>query len=303
MKKMIWGIFLFLLTQNVFGSGDSRNLPQEDPLGLQKVLTKACEAEPFTEEEHPEASLLYGEFLFYNARSAEELTKAVNYVFKAAALDNSEAIHLVESITQKPYNASIKQFFLEKWPSYYSETLQIFQKTQLISAKDVALFLLYLTHQEESKEASISHLKLQKMLYFAQTCRVQFSNGPLFTEEIQAWSHGPVIEPVYQIYKEFKNNPIELSEAEYQKAELLSFSTEIKEFLKKMWKISFRHDAWDLRKITHSSSCPWQNIYQEGKNKVIDLYFLKFDKTSILKEFEEFLDNSLSESPKSKKIK
>lgn len=38
----------------------------------------------------------------------------------------------------------------------------------------------------------ITHLKMQKLVYYAQGIHLCYTNKPLFDEEIQAWPHGPV---------------------------------------------------------------------------------------------------------------
>ena len=50
---------------------------------------------------------------------------------------------------------------------------------------------------------SISHLKLQKLLYYAQGWGLVFLKAPLFDEEPEAWVNGPVYRSVYNRFKSF----------------------------------------------------------------------------------------------------
>ena len=50
---------------------------------------------------------------------------------------------------------------------------------------------------------SITHLKLQKLLYYIQAWALVFSGRPLFEEPIQAWAHGPVVEAIFHKYKDY----------------------------------------------------------------------------------------------------
>ena len=50
---------------------------------------------------------------------------------------------------------------------------------------------------------SITHLKLQKLLYYCQAWSLVFFEEKLFEEEIQAWVHGPVVPKVYRFYKKY----------------------------------------------------------------------------------------------------
>lgn len=49
----------------------------------------------------------------------------------------------------------------------------------------------------------ISHLKLQKLVYYAQAWYLANFEKPLFDEEIEAWTHGPVVQSVWNEYKQY----------------------------------------------------------------------------------------------------
>ncbi len=59
------------------------------------------------------------------------------------------------------------------------------------------------------KTGEITLLALQKILYYIQGIFMVNYDRPLFSEECQAWVHGPVYEEVYDMFKGFKYNPIE----------------------------------------------------------------------------------------------
>lgn len=48
----------------------------------------------------------------------------------------------------------------------------------------------------------ISHLKLQKLIYYAQAWYLANFGEELFSEDIQAWAHGPVVPSVWGAYKQ-----------------------------------------------------------------------------------------------------
>lgn len=67
----------------------------------------------------------------------------------------------------------------------------------MVDVRDVANWFL-------SKE-SMTHKKLQKLCYYAQAWYCALYDGkPLFSDEIQAWIHGPVIASLYPLYAEYK---------------------------------------------------------------------------------------------------
>lgn len=46
----------------------------------------------------------------------------------------------------------------------------------------------------------VTHLRVQKLLYFAQAWHLLLLDRPLFEEDMQAWAHGPVAPSVYQAF-------------------------------------------------------------------------------------------------------
>lgn len=44
----------------------------------------------------------------------------------------------------------------------------------------------------------MSAMKLQKLVYYAQAWSLVWDDRPLFTDEIEAWAHGPVVRSLYE---------------------------------------------------------------------------------------------------------
>ena len=59
------------------------------------------------------------------------------------------------------------------------------------------------------KAEEVTPLALQKMLYFIQGIYMVLFGVELFSEECEAWAHGPVFKDVYEVFKSFKYNPID----------------------------------------------------------------------------------------------
>lgn len=55
----------------------------------------------------------------------------------------------------------------------------------------------------------VTPLMLQKLLYFIQGVSYARNGGSMFSENCQAWVHGPVYPEVYDMFRDFKYNPIE----------------------------------------------------------------------------------------------
>lgn len=56
----------------------------------------------------------------------------------------------------------------------------------------------------------VTHLRVQKLLYFAQAWHLLALNRPLFEEDMQAWAHGPVVPSVFHALKEYGWQPLPL---------------------------------------------------------------------------------------------
>lgn len=75
----------------------------------------------------------------------------------------------------------------------------------LIAPNKAADFLL-----AECREQGeiLTNLKLQKLLYYAQAWFLALRDTALFSEDFQAWAHGPVLPSQYHRFKDFAWRPI-----------------------------------------------------------------------------------------------
>ena len=51
------------------------------------------------------------------------------------------------------------------------------------------------------KQGQLSTMKLQKLCYYSQAWSLVFNDKPLFEEDFQAWTNGPVCPELYQVRK------------------------------------------------------------------------------------------------------
>ncbi len=70
-----------------------------------------------------------------------------------------------------------------------------------VSVFEVARY--FLSKSIPNTEYAITHLKLQKLVYYAQAWHVAITGEKLFNEKIEAWIHGPVCRELYNVYKIF----------------------------------------------------------------------------------------------------
>ncbi len=105
----------------------------------------------------------------------------------------------------------------------------------------------------ENMGEKITHLKLQKLLYYYQGLSCAIYDKPIFNNTIEAWAHGPVIKEVYEKYKIYGYDPIPLPN---EKVKLNNSSLEplFKNILKHYGELS----AKQLENLTHKE-LPWKN--------------------------------------------
>lgn len=120
----------------------------------------------------------------------------------------------------------------------------------------------------ENMGEKITHLKLQKLLYYYQGLSCAIYDKPIFNNTIEAWVHGPVVKEVYEKYKIYGYDPIPLPN---EKVELNNSSLEplLKNILKHYGELS----AKQLENLTHKE-LPWKNARRglneddRGKTKI-----------------------------------
>lgn len=101
----------------------------------------------------------------------------------------------------------------------------------------------------------ISNLKLQKLLFYAQSAFLAIKNKILFTENVEAWKHGPVVPEIYNKYKPYGSSGI--TEYDLNNAKVIEEDEEVKEILVSVYDFFGEYSAWGLRNLTHSEE-PWK---------------------------------------------
>lgn len=115
----------------------------------------------------------------------------------------------------------------------------------------------------------MTHLKLQKLLYYAQGCYLALRNKSLFKDKIFAWTYGPVVSTVYDKYKSFAGNAIPQQGA-------VNIDEDTESVLEEVYQTFGQFSALKLKDMTHSES-PWLETKQgnEIPVKKIQEYFVE----------------------------
>lgn len=116
----------------------------------------------------------------------------------------------------------------------------------------------------------ITNLKLQKLLYFVQALCLMIFDKKAFSEKILAWSYGPVVNEVYQKYKQNHANGIT------SEGSVKDISSGLYKIIDEVVTCYGSIEANKLIDFTHEEE-PWKNT---EINKEIDVDLIKnyFDK-------------------------
>lgn len=80
------------------------------------------------------------------------------------------------------------------------------KEAAMATATQVADWIVRFSHDDLA--APVTPMSLEKVTYYAQCFWLALEGEPLYTEQIRAWRHGPVIRPVFDEYRDHGAQPI-----------------------------------------------------------------------------------------------
>jgi len=132
----------------------------------------------------------------------------------------------------------------------------------MLSAIDLSYYLI--EQFVRSKGRSISNLKLQKLLFYAQAHYLGLYGEPLFKENIEAWKHGPVINIVYHEFKRYGNKLIPFTKESNQAL----FTDEQLAFIDFICDEYGKYSAITLYKMVHNDKS-YKRLYKPGVKRIV----------------------------------
>ncbi|MEA5616541.1 type II toxin-antitoxin system antitoxin SocA domain-containing protein [Cronbergia sp. UHCC 0137] len=99
----------------------------------------------------------------------------------------------------------------------------------------------------------MTNMKVQKLLYYAQSLHLALFDEPLFEDEIQAWRYGPVCPPAYRFYSQFEAEQLPIPD----KDSFSQIADDRKDVLEEVWDYFGQHHAYYLSGMTHVEF-PWK---------------------------------------------
>ena len=153
---------------------------------------------------------------------------------------------------QVPDVRSSLSSMLDNSPDFGYISVSPASRTSMHSALDVAAWFVNQVNPEAGD--SITNLKLQKLVYYAQAWALALLGEPLFDEEVEAWAHGPVVDVVYQEYKGYGFSSLPPSSRKPQ------FTQQERVILEDVLAVYGEHSASFLEALTHAEQ-PWKTVW------------------------------------------
>jgi len=142
----------------------------------------------------------------------------------------------------------------------------------------------FISQAQSNINDTITNLRLNKLLFFAQAWYLSRYSDPLFCDDIEAWDFGPVIPVVYQKYKSYGKNNIDITSHDYGSSVLSGNELQV---LIDVLNYYGRFSTTELVNISHQEGGPWDMAYKEKKGTIIskDLLRSYYQKKEPLKTF------------------
>ena len=142
------------------------------------------------------------------------------------------------------------------------------------------------------EDVSITHLKLQKLIYICYGWVLGGENKKLFQEDFYAWQHGPVLKEMYNhVGKRGKDNLCNSKDFKANNSDLKKELNKIF-WLDYVWERYKNISAYSLSQMTHNNGTPW-SVTNHGNIIAYDLiknYYQKIISLSGIKEDSEELN-------------
>lgn len=210
--------------------------------------------------------------------------------------------YLSGQVPSKEYSDIIRKalespmFMIEKLNENIDKIGETAYKKAMNAAKEVEpLFALsekmLLTISYIFKRAEeVTPLALQKMLYFIQGIYMVLFGVELFSEECEAWAHGPVFKDVYEVFKSFKYNPIDDTRFSMLQNRFNELSDNEKKVIDLVVETFGMYSGKTLERITHGES-PWLDAREnclpgEPSNEVISKEAIKEYFSEVARNYE-----------------
>lgn len=135
----------------------------------------------------------------------------------------------------------------------------------MVAALDLAK---YIVHKANDMNESITHLKLQKILYYVAGVFAGALNKYAFSDSIEAWQYGPVVRNVYIEFCSWGSLPLICDESivlnyDAKQKELVDFVVDLKIKMSGRELVNATHQETPWKRHAHNISVKPEISYEE----------------------------------------
>lgn len=148
----------------------------------------------------------------------------------------------------------------------------------------------YFLKRGQDTGTEITPMKLIKLVYIAHGWNLGFTGESLLTEQVYAWKYGPVIDTLYNTFKEYGSSPIiELYNPNVFDEKPPMPDKAAEPLLDAIWKAYGQFDGVQLSAMTHQEGTPWYITWHERGGK--DGRHIPIANDLIEKHYKEKIDD------------
>ena len=115
-----------------------------------------------------------------------------------------------------------------------------------------------------SRNEFITHMKLQKLLYFSHGVHLSKYNRHLVESDFEAWAHGPVLPTLYHELKQYRDAYI-INGIIFEGISYVYNDGEVLDTIQAVIEKLGHRAAWELSEMTHVKDGPWfQTVTSTG---------------------------------------
>ncbi len=126
-------------------------------------------------------------------------------------------------------------------------------------------------YKARQSAASVTHMKVQKLVFFVHAWSLAFRGQSVVNEQPQAWQYGPVFDTLYHMLKGYGSREVgdyilDMDVATGERKPLMPnlHDTEFWKILDLVWQRYGSMSALQLSALTHEAGGPWEQARQSN---------------------------------------
>lgn len=139
---------------------------------------------------------------------------------------------------------------------------------------DIIKDAYYLVSLFKKANKVVTQLHIQKLMFLFEAYYMNMTNeDKLYDCEFKAWNFGPVATKLYNKFKIYGKNEINLTQEQIEEGN--SITEEKKKYMEELFEAFKNFSAMQLVNFTHAEGSPWKEAWSEQEYSVISKIKMK----------------------------